>query len=128
MDKLLLQAFQNLKDTEVSKGVHAGLVHMVTFERYKRYAFVVTVLIAINFIFSLSRLYTKLMEINAIEVINAIFSTLELSFNSVTDSFSIIFQFLPMQSVLLLFCNLLALILMVSLLQLLSKIRDRVLI
>lgn len=125
MDKFLLKAFQNLSDIEVPDELHASIFQAATFRRYRKYTFMVTSLIAVTFLFSLWDVYTRMAEINAVSVIKAVIGAFELNLDSAADSARTLFQFLPIQSIILLTLNLTAFVFMIFLLRAFTRLQDR---
>lgn len=125
MDKFLLKAFQNLQDVDVPGSLHVTTLRAADFWRYRKYAFILTGLVAATFCFSLWHLYTRMIEADALSVIKAVGSTFEFSFDSLVDSIKTLFQFLPIQSIILFILNLTTFGFMVFLLRVFARLQGR---
>ncbi|MEN9613912.1 MAG: hypothetical protein RLZZ347_219 [Candidatus Parcubacteria bacterium] len=110
MTNYLHNAFKKLPDTAVPTALHNATYRAVMFLKYRRYLKIAIALTAVTFLFSIWHVYTKLIETDALSVIQAIANTIDLTFDSIYDSFSTAFEFLPIQALILSTLNLLALI------------------
>lgn len=117
MDKFILQAFKNLPEADIPDSLHSAVLRAVIFRRVWNYVSVLTFIISLTFLFSLWHMYTRVLEVDTIPALKAVASTLEFNISSITDSISTLFEFLPIQSIMLSMLNFLALIFMVFLLR-----------
>lgn len=125
MDKFLFQAFQNLPVAEVSSEMHAAIFRAAAFRRSWRYVSYLTIILGTTFFLSLWHVYTRSVDIESLSAIKAVANTIDLSLDSITDSAKALFDFLPLQAILLSLLNFVAFVFMAFLLRSFSRLQTQ---
>lgn len=125
MDKFIYNAFQNLPETAVPQSLHASIVRATLFRRVFKYITVLTIVVAFTFVVSIFHLHTRMLETESLLTIKAVIGTLDFSLDSIFDSLGTLFEFLPVQAIILSFLNFVALVFMILLMSSFMRLKGK---
>lgn len=125
MDNYFFNRFQKLTDVPLPDGLHVATYRAMILHRYKKYTVIIASLISLTFLFSVWHVYTRMIEAEALSTIKILISASELTLDSIFDSTKTLFEFLPIQSIILSLLNFITLAFMFFLFQTFNKLEKR---
>ena len=108
MDKFLYEIFKTIPDEQTPGHLHTATMKRVLFSRLQHIAVAIAVVASVSFVFSLWHLYAKMIELDFIATARLVASSLEFDMASITDAFSSMAAFTPINAVVFAFLNFIA--------------------
>lgn len=125
MDKFLINAFKMLPSRKVPDELHASIMRAAMFQRSWRYARILTLVLGVMFVLTLWNLYSRSVETESIFTIRTVFDTWDPTFDSIVDSLRTLFENLPVQAIMIMAFNFVALVFMMFVLNSFNRIQEQ---
>ena len=98
MDKLLFKLFQQIEDAEPPASLHALTMRRVLFRRAQRIIVIASIFATCGLAYSLYHLYARAIDLDLFSAVRSITSTIDFDLDSIQDSFSVLTDSLPINS------------------------------